>query len=177
MSGGTGNEQHSNAAAVHIWNSSDLSRFQSLTEPSAAHEARLTSFLSRDTVALGWNTIAPTLVLCPERQGEQDSKCATVLQNSSISLALVREVNTSTMSSVLGDTALSPPAKLHFQEHPRQSAQNEGLEPSKCRQNSTYESKDLSSHLYLAQVETTTQRTSLLSSDLPKTAAVCNSTN
>lgn len=62
--------QHSNAAAVHICNGSDLSRFQSLTEPSAAHEARLTSFLSRDTVALGWNTIAPTLVLCPEGKGK-----------------------------------------------------------------------------------------------------------
>lgn len=57
-------------AMLHVWNGSDLSRFQSLTEPSAAQEARLMSFLSRDTVALGWNTIAPTLVLCPEGKGK-----------------------------------------------------------------------------------------------------------
>lgn len=42
-----------------------LSRFHSLTEPSAAHEARLTSASSRETVACGRKTIAPTLVLCP----------------------------------------------------------------------------------------------------------------
>lgn len=84
MSGGAWNKpQHSNAAAVHIWNGSDLSRFQSLTEPSAAHEARLMSFLSRDTVALGWNTIAPTLVLCPEGQGEPKFRiCHGILASS-----------------------------------------------------------------------------------------------
>lgn len=85
MSAGTGNKpKHSNAAAVHIWNNSDLSRFQSLTEPSAAQEARLTSFLSRDTVALGWNTIAPTLVLCPEGQGKPKFRiCYRILASSS----------------------------------------------------------------------------------------------
>lgn len=85
MSGGTWSKpQNSNAAAVHIWNGSDLSRFQSLTEPSAAHEARLTSFLSRDTVALGWNTIAPTLVLCPEGTGKPKFRiCHGILGSSS----------------------------------------------------------------------------------------------
>lgn len=43
-----------------------LSRLQSFTEPSAAQEARLTSFWSKDTVDLGWNTIAPTFVLWPK---------------------------------------------------------------------------------------------------------------
>lgn len=139
MSAGTWNEpQHSNAAAVHSWNSSDLSRFQSLTEPSAAHEARLTSFLSRDTVALGWNTMAPTLVLCPEGKQNQNLESATrswpVLQKSSISLALVREVPV--------NSSLCPQCQVALPCHPQPnctsrstqgSIQNEGLEPSKIQ--------------------------------------------
>ncbi len=42
-----------------------LSRFHSFTDPSAAHEAKLTSDWSRDIPACGRKTTAPTLVLCP----------------------------------------------------------------------------------------------------------------
>lgn len=47
-----------------------LSRLQSFTEPSAAQEAKLTSFWSNETVDLGWNTIAPTFVLWPKEMKE-----------------------------------------------------------------------------------------------------------
>lgn len=125
MSAGTWNEpQHSNAAAVHIWNSSDLSRFQSLTEPSAAHEARLTSFLSRDTVALGWNTMAPTLVLCPEGKQNQNLESATrswpVLHKSSISLALVREVPV--------NSSLCPQCRVALPCHPQPNCTNRSIQ-------------------------------------------------
>lgn len=47
-----------------------LSRLQSFTDPSAAHDARLTSEWSREIPASGRKTTAPTLVLCPA--GEQE---------------------------------------------------------------------------------------------------------
>lgn len=53
-----------------------LSRLQSFTEPSAAQEARLTSFWSKETVDLGWNTIAPTFVLWPTEIKEIKLKCS-----------------------------------------------------------------------------------------------------
>lgn len=43
-----------------------LSRLQSFTDPSAAQEAKLTAFWSKETVDLGWNTMAPTFVLWPD---------------------------------------------------------------------------------------------------------------
>lgn len=48
-----------------------LSRLHSFTDPSAAHEATLTSDSSREIPACGRKTTAPTLVLCPAaKQGE-----------------------------------------------------------------------------------------------------------
>lgn len=64
-----------------------LSRFQSFTDPSAAHEARLTSDWSRETPACGRKTIAPTLVLCPSanhrnkgRGKEEESWLSTIFR-------------------------------------------------------------------------------------------------
>lgn len=49
-----------------------LSRLQSFTDPSAAHEARLMSDGSREIPASGRKTTAPTLVLCPAAEQEED---------------------------------------------------------------------------------------------------------
>lgn len=48
-----------------------LSRLQSFTDPSAAHDARLTSDWSREIPACGRKTTAPTLVLCPAAKQEE----------------------------------------------------------------------------------------------------------
>lgn len=48
-----------------------LSRLQSFTDPSAAHDARLTSEWSREIPAWGRKTTAPTLVLCPADKQEE----------------------------------------------------------------------------------------------------------
>lgn len=45
-----------------------LSRLHSFTEPSAAHDARLTSDWSREVPACGRKTMEPTLVQCPGTQ-------------------------------------------------------------------------------------------------------------
>lgn len=46
-----------------------LFKLQSATDPSAAQEAMLTGEEGeRDSVDCGWNTIAPTLSLCPEKE-------------------------------------------------------------------------------------------------------------
>ncbi len=49
-------------------NNIHLSKLQSLTDPSTAQEAILTSDSSRVSVAWGWKLIAPTLVLWPEKE-------------------------------------------------------------------------------------------------------------